>query len=86
MGVATSITDTDRMSQPQITGDLTAHHSPLTTHQVGMLTFLASEVAFFGTSISSGRAAKARRIPAKFFIGPGYGSRSSFQRVCFPAV
>src|SRR5256885_17169521 len=43
MTVATSITDSDRMSQP--------HHSPLTTHQAGMLTFLASEVAFFGTLI-----------------------------------
>ncbi len=43
MAVAASITESDRMSQP--------HSSPLTIHQVGMLTFLASEVAFFGTLI-----------------------------------
>jgi cytochrome c oxidase subunit 3/cytochrome o ubiquinol oxidase subunit 3 len=51
MAVAASIADSDRMSQPHVAGGLTTHHSPLTIHQVGMLTFLASEVAFFGTLI-----------------------------------
>jgi cytochrome c oxidase subunit III len=32
---------------------LTTHHSPLTTHQLGLLSFLVSEVALFGTLIVS---------------------------------
>ena len=50
MSVAASVTDSDRVNRPQPSG-LTTHHSPLTTHQAGMLTFLTSEVAFFSTLI-----------------------------------
>ena len=46
MSVAASMTDSDRMSRRELT-----HTSQLTPQQAGMLTFLASEVAFFGTLI-----------------------------------
>ena len=50
MSVAARITDSDRLSRSELTSSA-AHHSPLTTHQAGMLVFLTSEVAFFGTLI-----------------------------------
>ena len=43
-------------SAPPLTthhSQLTTYHSPLTTHQVGLLSFLVSEVALFGTLIVS---------------------------------
>src|SRR6266852_4071704 len=45
------MTDSHRVNEVGLGNGLTTHHSPLTIHQVGMLTFLASEVAFFGTLI-----------------------------------
>lgn len=42
--MSVGIRETDRVNQPEVTNDLT-------TQQVGMLTFLTSEVAFFGTLI-----------------------------------
>ena len=50
MAASTTVTDSRRVSEAEL-GGLTSHPSPLTIHQVGMLTFLASEVAFFGTLI-----------------------------------
>ena len=47
MAVA-STTDFDRMSRPESNGPT---RLPLTTQQAGMITFLVSEVAFFGTLI-----------------------------------
>jgi cytochrome c oxidase subunit III len=72
MSVA-SITDSDRMRKPETS--LTTHYSRLTTHQVGMLTFLASEVAFFGTLIMAyvyflRQASQGEPNPSQVFYWP----------------
>jgi cytochrome c oxidase subunit 3/cytochrome o ubiquinol oxidase subunit 3 len=46
-----STADFDHMKRPGHEDGLAVGHAPLTTHQVGMLTFLVTEVAFFGTLI-----------------------------------
>jgi cytochrome c oxidase subunit 3 len=45
------MTDSLRVNEAGLSSGPATHHSALTTLQAGMLTFLASEVAFFGTLI-----------------------------------
>ncbi len=73
MSVEASITDSGQLSQRG--PSLTTHHSPLTTHQVGMLTFLVSEVAFFGTLIMAyvyflRQAGQGEPNPSQVFYWP----------------
>ena len=51
MAILGTMTESHRVKEAGLGNGPTTHHSPLTTHQAGMLTFLASEVAFFGTLI-----------------------------------
>lgn len=74
MSTAASFTESDRMRRPEPNG-LTTRRSQLTTQQVGMLTFLVSEVAFFGTLIMAyvyflRQAAQSEPNPSQVFYWP----------------
>jgi cytochrome c oxidase subunit III len=73
MSTAASFTESDRMSRPP--NGLITRRLPLTIHQVGMLTFLVSEVAFFGTLVMAyvyflRQAAQGEPNPSQVFYWP----------------
>jgi cytochrome c oxidase subunit III len=75
MAVSGTMTESHRVKEAGPGNGPTTHHSPLTTHQAGMLTFLASEVAFFGTLIMAyvyflRQASQGEPNPSQVFYWP----------------
>jgi cytochrome c oxidase subunit III len=75
MAVSGTVTEPHRVNEAGLGNGPTTHHSPLTTHQAGMLTFLVSEVAFFGTLIMAyvyflRQASQGEPNPSQVFYWP----------------
>ena len=75
MAISGTMTESHRVKEAGLGNGPTTHYSRLTTHQVGMLTFLVSELAFFGTLIMAyvyflRQAAQGEPNPSQVFYWP----------------